>query len=97
MRGSPAAEKFFTSRRLPVPLDASVVRWHPNLTFDGVSGPGLVFLLRDLSSGEPTGIVRLHLDAYGWPIRRSRVLGRRAEASISHAPQQRATTSASRR
>ena len=90
-------EKFFVVRRLPVPLDASVVRWHPNLTFDGSTGPGLIFLLRDLRSGEPTGIVRLHLDEFGWPIGR-KILGRRAGASISHAPQpgQRAA-SASRR
>ena len=96
VRGT-VGEKFFTSRRLPVPLDASVVRWHPNLTFDGSTGPGLIFLLRDNVTGEPTGIVRLHLDEFGWPIGR-KILGRRAGASISHAPQpgQRAA-SASRR
>jgi hypothetical protein len=92
VRGT-AGEQFFLSRRMDPPADASVVRWHPNLTFDGATGPGLIFLMRDLSTGEPSGIVRLRLDEFGWPVRR-KLLGRRAGASISHAPpQQRASAS----
>jgi hypothetical protein len=79
-------ERFFTTRRLPVPADASTVRFHGNLSFEGGRAAGLLFLLRDDLTGEPTGIVRVFIDAdTGWPIGR-KILGRREGASISRAP-----------
>jgi hypothetical protein len=75
-------EKFFKMRRLPVPTDATVVRFHANLSFEGGRAPGLIFLLRDDCTTDPVGVVRLFIDEFGWVIGR-RVLGRRDGASIT--------------
>ena len=70
MAGS-LGENFFTSRRLAVP-DADVVGFHPSLKNGDVRSPGLVWLLLDQRTGEPTGIVRVFLDSNG------KVIGRKA-------------------
>jgi hypothetical protein len=77
--------KFFLTRRMAVPTDATVVRFHPALSFEGTRAPGLVFLLRDECTNAPTGVVRIFIDEYGWPTGR-KILGRRDGASISRAP-----------
>jgi hypothetical protein len=76
--------RFFEMRRLEVP-DQSVVRFHPSLKFGDTRAPGLIFLLRDVRTGEPTGVVRLFLDTNGWVVGK-RALGRVWGATLNRAP-----------
>ena len=82
--GGPGA-KFFEVRRLPVP-DAGAVRYHPALSFKDGRCPGLVWLLKDTHTAEPTGVMRLFLSQDGTTVLGKRVLGRAVGASISRAP-----------
>jgi len=76
------AERWCTSQSLRLPDDCgSVVRFHANLKFGNDRAPGLIWLLRDLHTDEPTGILRLYLDEAGSVIGR-RTLGRVWNATI---------------
>lgn len=82
--GGPGA-MFFEVRRLPVP-DAGTVRYHPALSFKDGRCPGLVWLLKDTHTAEPTGVMRLFLSQDGTTVLGKRVLGRAVGASINRAP-----------
>ena len=60
-------------------------RFHPRSKHGDERSPGLIFLLRDLHTDAPCGIMRVFLDTNGWPIAK-KVLGRAWGASISRAP-----------
>ena len=60
---------------LPDDLDGDVLRFHPRLKNGDDRAPGLIWLLRDVLSDEPTGIVRYFLDSDGVVIAR-KALGR---------------------
>ena len=79
------AEHCFTSRRLALP-DPAVARFHPSLKFNDVRAPGIVFLLRDTKTREPTGVMRVYLAADGSKVIGKRVLGPAVGTSINREP-----------
>lgn len=70
-------ERWLSSCGLALPdgVDGSVLRFHPSLKFDDERAPGLVWLMRDVRTDEPTSILRVFLDEGGVEIAR-RPLGR---------------------
>lgn len=76
------AERWATSQNLILPDDISdCIRFHPNLKFGNDRAPGLVFLLRDLNTDEPTGVLRIYLSDDGNVIGR-RTLGRAFNTAV---------------
>jgi hypothetical protein len=75
---------FFRSRRLPIP-DAQTVRYHPSLKCGDERAPGLVWLLREVRTDQPCGVLRVYLDADGWAVSK-KVLGRCWGATLNRAP-----------
>jgi hypothetical protein len=60
---------------LPDEIDANTLRFNPRLSMpNGERAPGLVWLLRDLRSDEPTGVLRTFLGESG-EVLGQRVLG----------------------
>jgi hypothetical protein len=78
-------EKFFRTIRVKVP-DADTARFHASLKRGDERGPAVIFLLRDVHTGEATGCVRIFLDPEtGWATER-RALGRVVGASVMPRP-----------
>jgi putative DNA primase/helicase len=69
------------NQTLPDELGGDVVRFHPSLKLGDDRAPGLIWLLRDIHTDEPCGILRYLLDDSGAVIGR-RVLGRSYSTAI---------------
>jgi hypothetical protein len=70
-------ERYFASQGITLPEDvgADVVRFHSSLTFGDDRAPALVFLVRDVFTDEPVGILRYFLADDG-SVLAKRSLGR---------------------
>jgi hypothetical protein len=75
--------RLFYDLRTDVP--GHVARFCANLKRGEARAPGVVFLLRDLRSGQPCGLVRLYLDSDGRVFDR-RILGRAVGATVMPRP-----------
>jgi putative DNA primase/helicase len=82
-RGKILVDQYFTSRGIVLPDDigTDVLRYHPALRLDNERTAALVWLMRDLRSDEPTGILRVYLDEAGSVIDR-RVLGQASGSAV---------------
>jgi hypothetical protein len=77
-------ERLFRALRVKVP-DADTARFNALLKHGDERSPAVIFLLRDERTNEPTGVVRIFLDEFGWAVER-RILGRRDGATLNPAP-----------
>jgi hypothetical protein len=66
---STAVETYLAARELSLGDAAHhVIRFHPQLFFDGQHVGGMVTLFRDIVTNEPTGLIRTFLDSDGKPF-----------------------------
>jgi hypothetical protein len=64
-----AVETYLAARELSLGDAANrVIRFHPQLWYDGKHVGGMVTLFRDIATDEPTGIIRTFLDSDGKPF-----------------------------
>ena len=78
------AERYLVAERglhLPDELAGGVLRFHPELIYEGARIPGMVALFRDIRTDEPCGIHRVFLDSDGRKLKR-KMLGRAKDAAI---------------
>jgi len=76
--------RFFEMRGLAVP-GPDVARYHPSLKCGDARSAGLIFLLRDVRTREPCGVMRLYLDEHAW-VTGMRPLGRVVGATLNRYP-----------